>query len=177
MDHWRQGRPWITVVIMICSILMGLVLLWWKSGRIAETSDTGTQNSARGKCVTLQGKAVHCRSALSIPLESTRMTISELVFSQRSKGRFGKARLVAAHWVVRTSFEPQSVLCPFPVFHRFLFHSCTQDFPVALALTITHHFNATHAIVPCSRAQTGIGASCCFGLDSELWLQPSLCLH
>ena len=52
----------------------------------------------------------------------------------------------AAHWVMRTSFVIQSVL------YRFMFHSCTQDFFVAL--TMTHHFNATRAIVPCARSQT-----------------------
>ena len=32
-----------------------------------------------------------------------------------SKRRFGKSRLEAAHWVKGTSFEPQGVLCQFPV--------------------------------------------------------------
>ena len=32
-----------SLVIMTCCILMGLVLLWWKSGRVAETIDSGTQ--------------------------------------------------------------------------------------------------------------------------------------
>ena len=67
---------------------------------------------------------------LPIPFESTCNPITELVFSLRSKRRFGRARLEEAHWVMRTSFEPQSVRCISQP-HRFLFHSCTQDFPVA----------------------------------------------
>ena len=41
---------WITVVITICYILMGLVPLWWKSGRVAETIDDGTQMLAESRC-------------------------------------------------------------------------------------------------------------------------------
>ena len=46
MDRWRRsillhGR--ITVVIMACCILTGLVSVWWEVGRVAETVSTGTQ--------------------------------------------------------------------------------------------------------------------------------------
>ena len=34
---------WITVVIMTCCILTGLVSVWWEVGRVAETVNTGTQ--------------------------------------------------------------------------------------------------------------------------------------
>ena len=34
---------WITVVIMTCCILVGVVLPWWQSGRLLETIDNGTQ--------------------------------------------------------------------------------------------------------------------------------------
>ena len=34
--------------------------------------------------------------------------------------------------------------------HRFLFHSCTQDFPVAFTLTMMHRFSATRANVSCA---------------------------
>ena len=61
--------------------------------------------------------------------------------------------------VVKTSFEPLSVFCFSSQSHRILLQRCTQDFVVALTLTMTHHFNPTRAIVPCARAQTGIGAS------------------
>ena len=52
--------------------------------------------------------------------------------------------------------------------HRFLFHSCTHDVPVALNLLMTHHFNATRAIVPCARGQSGISASSLVVLGSTL---------
>ena len=59
---------------------------------------------------------------------------------------------------MRTRFELPSVFFSSQS-HRILLHRCTQDFYVALTLTMTHHLNATRAIVPCARAQTGIGAS------------------
>ena len=49
IDFWSMSG-WITVVIMTCCILMGLVLLWWKSGRVAETIDSGTQTLEEGRC-------------------------------------------------------------------------------------------------------------------------------
>ena len=52
--------------------------------------------------------------------------------------------------------------------HRFLFYRCTQDFFVALTLTMTHHFNATRANVSCARAQIGISAPS-FSLISLFW--------
>ena len=52
--------------------------------------------------------------------------------------------------------------------HRFSFHSCTQDLPVAVTLTMTHYLNATRAIVPCPRAQTGVSASSLILLWSRL---------
>ena len=47
IDYWAMAG-WITVVIMTCCIMMGLVLLWWKSGRVAETIDNGTQTLEEG---------------------------------------------------------------------------------------------------------------------------------
>ena len=52
--------------------------------------------------------------------------------------------------------------------HRFLFHSCTHDVPVALNLLVTHHFNATRATVPCARGQSGISASSLVGLGLDI---------
>ena len=37
-----------TVVIMTCCNLAGLVLLWWKSGRVTETMNNGTQTLEEG---------------------------------------------------------------------------------------------------------------------------------
>ena len=63
-----SGR--ITVVIMTLCSLMGLVLLWWTSGRVAETLDNGTRTLEEGRCsqdvltrimVTKHGKAAHFR--------------------------------------------------------------------------------------------------------------------
>ena len=51
------------------------------------------------------------------------------------------------------------VFCIRSLSHRFSFQSCTQDFPVALTLTMTHWVIVTRAIVPCARAQTGVSAS------------------
>ena len=41
--YYWTAAGWITVVIMTCLILVGLVLRRWKSGIDAETIDTGTQ--------------------------------------------------------------------------------------------------------------------------------------
>ena len=61
-----------------------------------------------------------------------------------------------------------TVFCIRSQCRRFLFQSCTQDVPVALTLTMTHHFNATRANVSCATAQTGIiVVSCCFDLGCE----------
>ena len=48
INCWAMAG-WITVVIMSCCILMGLVLLWWNSGRVAETIDSGTQTLKEGR--------------------------------------------------------------------------------------------------------------------------------
>ena len=64
-----------TMVIMTCCILMGLVLLWWKSGRVAETIENGTQTLEEGRCsqyvptkimITMHGKAAHYRNDWSL---------------------------------------------------------------------------------------------------------------
>ena len=49
INYWAMAG-WITVVTMTCCILMGLVLLWCKSGRVAETIDSGTQTLEEGRC-------------------------------------------------------------------------------------------------------------------------------
>ena len=77
-DCWMMAG-WITVVIMTCCILVGLVLLWWKSGRVAETVDNGTQKLQEGRCsqdvlarimVTNRGKAAHCTNDCPFLLKS-----------------------------------------------------------------------------------------------------------
>ena len=59
------------MVIMTRCILAGLALLWWKSGRVIETIDIGTQTLEEGRCaqdipmrimITKHVKAAHCRS-------------------------------------------------------------------------------------------------------------------
>ena len=37
------------MVIMTCCILVGLVLLWWKSGRVTETIEQWNANAGRGQ--------------------------------------------------------------------------------------------------------------------------------
>ena len=76
-------------------------------------SDESHDHKERQSC-TLQKR-------LPVPLEIVFNSDSELVFSLRSKRRFRKAHLEAARWVMRTSFETQSVLHQFPV-NR---HSCS----------------------------------------------------
>ena len=58
---------------------MGLVLLWWKSGKVAETIDNGTQTLEEDRCsqdvsvrlmVAKHGKAAHCRNDCSFLLKS-----------------------------------------------------------------------------------------------------------
>ena len=79
---------WITVVIMACCILMGLVLLWWKSRGVAETIDSGTQASGRGQMFSRrtyenhghearQGRALHKRLPIhfEIPCGSVRVGV------------------------------------------------------------------------------------------------------
>ena len=48
-DYWTVAG-WLTVVIMTCCILVGLELQWWKSGRVVETIDNGTQTLEEGRC-------------------------------------------------------------------------------------------------------------------------------
>ena len=40
-DLW-MAAGWITVLVMTCCVLVGMVLPWWKSRRVAETIDDGT---------------------------------------------------------------------------------------------------------------------------------------
>ena len=62
---------WINVVITTCCIPLGLVMLLWKSGRVAETIDNGIKTLEEGRCsqdvlmrimITKHGKAAHCRN-------------------------------------------------------------------------------------------------------------------
>ena len=62
---------------------------------------------------------------------------------------------------MRTSLDPRSVLCQFPVTEILVPQLYTRR-PVCSHLTMTHHFNATRAKVSCARVQTGIRASSFF---------------
>ena len=114
-DYWTAAG-WITVALVTCCIRMGLVSMWWKLGRVGETMDSGTQTLKEGRCaqniptnimITKHGQGRAWKKRLPMPLEITRSPISELAFSLRPKRRFRKARLEAAHWNMRTSFEPR----------------------------------------------------------------------
>ena len=74
MDGYRSddltAAGWITVAIMTCCTLGGLLWVWWKSGRVAETVSNGTQTLEEGGCaqdiptrvtITKHGKAAQCR--------------------------------------------------------------------------------------------------------------------
>ena len=55
MDRWRQSRlleatGWISVVIIICWNLVGLVSILWTTGRVAETGRKGTQTLEKSGC-------------------------------------------------------------------------------------------------------------------------------
>ena len=67
---WWTAAGWITVVIMICSILVDLVSVWWISARVGEIVSNGTQTLEQGGrtqgipqrvTITKHGKAAHCR--------------------------------------------------------------------------------------------------------------------
>ena len=104
--------------MVTCCILMGLVLLWRKTVRIVDMVDDETQTLEEGErdpevpmrvMITKNGRAAHCRNDCPFFFEVVFNSDSELVFSLRSKRRYGNAHLEAARWVMRTSFEPQSV--------------------------------------------------------------------
>ena len=75
--------------------------------RIVDTVDDETQTLEEGKrdpeipmrvMITKHGRAAHCRNDCTLFNSD-----SELVFSLRSKRRFGKAHLEASRWVVSSS--------------------------------------------------------------------------
>ena len=93
IHDWAMAG-WITVVTMTCCILIGLVLLWWKSGRVTETIDSGTQTLEEGRCSRArQGRTLQKRKHILVEISCD--SVSELVFSLRSKRRIRKARLEA----------------------------------------------------------------------------------
>ena len=61
-------------------------------------------------------------------------------------------------WIMRTSFEPQSVLYQFPVSQLPVLQLCTR-LPCCTRLTMTHNFNATKSS---DKHQRLILLSCCF---------------
>ena len=100
-DGWTV-TGWMLVGIVACCILMSLVLLWRKTGRIVDMVDDETQTLDEGTpepaipmkvMITKNGRAAHCRKRLPIPFEIVFNSDSELVFSLRSKRRFQKSAL------------------------------------------------------------------------------------
>ena len=109
---------------MTCCNLAILVLLWWKSGRVTETMNNGTQTLEEDRCsqdalakimLAKHGKAAHCRSDCPFLLKCHAIQSQSWHFHCDPNDAFGKARSEAAHRVMRTSFDPQSVLETFPV--------------------------------------------------------------
>ena len=105
-----------TVVVMICCMLVGLLVPCRKSRWVAETTSRSTPTLYEDleRChvfqtakITIYGEAVHCRQ--SIPSEVTPDANSELVFSLRSNRQptFGQCAVEAAPLDVRTIFETQ----------------------------------------------------------------------
>ena len=77
-DGWTV-TGWMLVGIVTCCILMGLVLLWIKTGRIVDMVDDETQTLEEGKrdpeiptraTITKNGRAAHCRNDCPFLLES-----------------------------------------------------------------------------------------------------------
>ena len=167
---------------MTWCILMGLVLLWWRSGRVAETIDRGTHALEEGNysqdvptriMVTKHGKAAHCRNDCPFFVCDS---VAELVFSLRSKRRFRKTRLEAAHWVVITSFEPQSVLYQFPV-SQILVPQLYTWRPCCILLAHDASFQRDTCECFWCKAQTGISASSHFGTKCFRSLCWNFCLR
>ena len=78
MDWWTAAS-WIQVGIVTCCILIRLVLLQRKSGRVTEMVDDETQTLEEGKSdqifpsrilITKNGKAAHCRDDSPLLLKS-----------------------------------------------------------------------------------------------------------
>ena len=120
-DFWTVAG-WINVVITTCCIPVGLALLLWKSGRVAETIDNGTQTLEEGRCsqdvltrimITKHGKAAHCRNDGPFLVKSH--AIQSLIWCSHCNPNdsLGKKRLEAARCVMRTCFEPESVFVSF----------------------------------------------------------------
>ena len=115
---------YMTVVLMTCCVLVGLLLMWRKPRWVAVATSRGTR----------RGRAL--QAGLSILFEVTLDQNSQLVFSLRSQRRCKKSR--------------QSVLCQFPV-SPILVPQFYTRLPCCAHLIMTHHFNATRANVSCAR--------------------------
>ena len=114
----------------------------WKLWQRADTLNTslrGHDHEARQGC-TLQKR-------LLVPLKSH--VIQSLRWCSHCDPNDA---LEKRAWSRRIGIREQvlnlRVFCISSQSHRFLFHSCTHDFPVAPTLTKTHRFNATRAIDP-----------------------------
>ena len=104
--------------------------------------------------VTKHGKAAHCGNDCPFLWKSS--VIQSLSWCSHCDP---KDALEKRAWSRRIKFLNLTVVGISFQSRRFLFHRCTQDFPVALTLTMAHQFNAMRANVSCAKAQTGISAS------------------
>ena len=103
-DGWTV-TVWMLVGIVTCCILMSSVLLQRKTGRVVDMVDDEAQTLEEGKrdpkiqmevLITKNGRAAHCRNGCPFFFDIVFNSDSELVFSLRSKRRFGKAHLEAS---------------------------------------------------------------------------------
>ena len=93
--------------------------------------DRSDQNVSMTVMITKNGKAAQCRYDCPFLSKIAFDSVSELVFSLRSKRRFRKAHMEAARWVMKTNCEPQSEVLNCRVFcasskSHLLNHSCTS---------------------------------------------------
>ena len=77
---YRTADGWIIVVMVTCCILMYLVSIWRKPGRVVETVDSGMQTLGEGRCdqdiptrimIKKHGKAAHCKNDCPFLLKSS----------------------------------------------------------------------------------------------------------
>ena len=121
----------LTVVIITCCMIVGLLLMWRKPRWFAVATSRGTQTldedfeHCHTNILPRNGLAVHCRQDCPVFFEDTRGQKSEVVFSLRSKRRFVKALEGGGHIGIREQVLNLGVFPTSCSTVEHLFHSCT----------------------------------------------------